>query len=70
LRFRACDAQPLLYSSVTDGAVWDDRRGAASKNDLSIVDFSQMRLGLYGVNADSLNTAAIIYHFLRDGSGI
>ena len=68
MRYRAGDGAPTLFSSINDGAVWVPQ--PVGPNDLTLVDFSTLRLGLNAENDDGGDTAQVHFDFVRDGSGL
>ena len=68
IRYRSGDPAPTLWTSINDGGSWQSQ--PVGPNDLTLLDFSGLRLGINGQNNGAGDTAEINFDFLRDGSGI
>lgn len=65
IRYRAGDAAPTMWYSFNDGHPWI--AAAVGGNDLTLVDFSDLRMELVGRQYDSGGTADVHFDFVREG---
>ena len=68
LRYRAGDAAPRMYYSFNSGGSWTE--ASVGPNDLTLTDFSRLKVEIVGRQYDSGDVAAAHFDFLRDGSGL